>query len=178
MPFLEADDLALEDFIGYIQRYHELAEGSANFPLMLTFSAARAVFSTFILDEPFFIATDQGRIFSPEGELKWRRVKDLMRVVYLGHVAPPEGLKDRSSEVTNLKVEIGELLLWGTRTDTKNEWIEQQMPNRFDYPIQTAQFSRGRAVITIEHWLDEFGFAQFNRYHSLKEAPGETNAAR
>ena len=99
-----------------------------------------------------------------------------MRVVFLGDVAPPEGLEDRSSELSDLKKVVSELILWGERTDIKNEWIEQQVPHRFQYPVLTTRYSRGRAAIIIETWNDLFGFSQISRYHSLKEIPGETNA--
>ena len=179
MPFLQADTLDPSDFIAIVQRYHSLAEETfKGKPLLLAFSPAHALFHVFTPDELFLKTTDQGRIFSPEGELKWRRKEDRMQVVYLGDEAPPEGLKDYSSKILKLKTHYPEIILWGVRTDTKNEWIEQQVPHRFDYPITTAEYSRGRVVIVIENWMDAFGFAQFSRYHSLKEIPGENNATR
>jgi len=83
-------------------------------------------------------------------------MENRIRTVYLGNAAPPEGLKDHFSENGKPASKVGELILWGERTDTKNEWIEQQVPHRFAYPIPTALFSRGRAVIVIEHWIDQF----------------------
>lgn len=177
MAILKTKDLALTEFIVIVQRYHEL--GIQHFqttPLLLAFSPAQALFETLDLDRHFLETTEQGRIFSPEGELKWRRVGDRMRVVYLGKELAPEGLEDRSSELVDLEKHHSELILWGQRSETKNEWIEQQVPNRFNYPISTAQHSRGRAAISIENWIDAFGFTKFSRYHSLKEIPGENHA--
>jgi hypothetical protein len=177
MPILKTKDLALHDFIALARQYHSLAiQRFKTTPLLLAFSPARALFENFALDQSFIETTEQGRIFSPEGELKWRRVNDRMRVVYLGYEPPPEGLEDRSSELADLERHHSEFILWGVRSDSKNEWIEQQVPHRFNYPISTAQYSRGRAAISIESWIDSFGFAKFSRYHSLKEIPGENHA--
>jgi len=177
MSFLQADTLTLSSFIGFIHQYHSLTENKFKTkPLLLAFSPAQAVFDVFLPDETFLMSTDQGRIFSQEAELKWRRIEDNMHVAYLGNVSPPKGLQDYSSELAELKIEYTEAILWGKKTDKKNEWIEQQVPHRFNYPIPTAEYSRGRAVIVIENWLDEFGFSPFSRYHSIKEMQGEQHA--
>ena len=177
MPFLQVNDFDTDSFFDLICRYHtHAAQHFETLPILLAFSPARALFEILNTDESFFKNTDQGRVFSPEGELKWRRIRDKMRVVFLGDVAPPEGLEDRSSELSDLKKVVSELILWGERTDIKNEWIEQQVPHRFKYPVFTTCYSRGRAAIIIETWNDVFGFQRFSRYHGLKEIPGETNA--
>ena len=139
---------------------------------MMAFSPARAFFDYFRFDESYISATDQGRIFFPEGELKWRRADDLMRVVYLGKQAPPDGLEDYSPEMEGLKPEKSEFILWGVRTEKENEWIEQQVPHRFAYPVAGKKFARGRVALVVENWLDPAGMARFSRYHSLKELPG------
>ncbi len=177
MPFLQVNDFDIDSFFDLICRYHtHAAQHFETLPILLAFSPARALFEILNTDESFFKNTDQGRVFSPEGELKWRRIRDKMRVVFLGDVAPPEGLEDRSSELSDLKKVVSELILWGERTDTKKEWIEQQVPHRFQYPVFTTRYNRGRAAIIIENWNDVFGFPQVSRYHSLKEMPGEINA--
>ena len=177
MPFLQVKDFDIDSFFDLIRRYHtHAAQHFETLPILLAFSPARALFEILNTDESFFKNTDQGRIFSPEGELKWRRIRDKMRVVFLGDVAPPEGLEDRSSELSDLKKVVSELILWGERTDTKKEWIEQQVPHRFQYPVFTTRYNRGKAAIIIENWNDVFGFPQVSRYHSLKEMPGEINA--
>ncbi len=177
MSFLQVNDFDIDSFFDLICRYHtHAAQHFETLPILLAFSPARALFEILNTDESFFKYTDQGRVFSPEGELKWRRIRDKMRVVFLGDVAPPEGLEDRSSELSDLKKVVSELILWGERTDTKKEWIEQQVPHRFQYPVFTTRYNRGRAAIIIENWNDVFGFPQVSRYHSLKEMPGEINA--
>lgn len=178
MPFLQTDNLSLEDFIGFLHRYHGLAEQTfSEMPLLLAFSPAQVIFNMFTLDEPFFMASDQGRVFSSEAELKWRRVEERMHVVYLGNVPPPEGLQDHSQNIAQLTAIYSELILWGERTDTKNEWIEQQVPHRYHYSIRTSQYVRGRVAVIVEAWVDPFGVAHFSRYHSIKEIPGGNNAA-
>lgn len=177
MSFLRVKDLTIEDFTDLIHKYHTNAKESFDtIPLLVAFSPAKAVFKQLELDEPFFEATEQGRIFSPEGELKWRHVNNQMRVVFLGAIAPPEGLIDRSNELEKLVKDSAELILWGEWRDSTRAWIEQQVPHRFQYPILSRQFSRGRAVIVIESWNDAFGFPQFSRYYCLKEISGENHA--
>lgn len=178
MAILKVKDLVLTDFIALVHEYHALANQHFQLsPLLLAFSPAQALFKTFAFwDQAFFEATDQGCIFSPEGELKWRRTADLMRVVYLGDEPPPEGLEDRSTELADLRRHNSDFVLWGKRSDIKDEWIEQQVPHRFKYPIATAEFPRGRVAISVESWIDVFGCAQFGRYHSLKEIIGENHA--
>lgn len=177
MAFLKIKNIELPDFIVLVQRYQAIAiQQFQTTPLLLAFSPAQVLFKVMDLDQAFLETTDQGRIFSPEGELKWRRVEDRMRVVYLGDEPPPEGLEDRSAELAGLNKHAGELILWGERSNKENEWIEQQVPHRFNYPISTSQYPRGRAAIVIENWVDAFGFEKFSRYHSFKEIQGENHA--
>lgn len=179
MSILRTEDLVLADFIALAHRYHAVAgQQFQSMPMILAFSPAQALFATWDLDPSFLETTEQGRIFSTEGELKWRRVDGLMRVVYLGEGPFPDGLEDHSPELENLERHNGELILWGERNDLKNEWIEQQVPHRFNYPLRTTKYSRGRAAIIIENWTDAFGFARFSRYHSFTEIRGEDHAQR
>lgn len=167
MQYLHAKDLSLEDFLTFLR--------NCSFPddaLLMAFSPDKAYFNLFQFDETFFMKIDQGRIFSPEGELKWRRLGDLMRVVYLGGVVLPFGLEDYSAEMEGLIPEQKEFILWGERTEKEDEWIEQQVPHRFHYPVSGKNYSRGRVALVMEFWMDSAGMAKFGRYHSLKEIPG------
>jgi hypothetical protein len=138
MQQLYTADIPFEDFPAVLKQF-QWAEES----LLLAFSPAEFKFERFVLNESFIAATDQGRIFSPQGELKWRRVGNNMRLVYLGNPVQAEGFTDYSAELEPLKPDQYELILWGIRTDTKNEWIEQQVPHRFDYPVTGKPISRG-----------------------------------
>lgn len=166
MPFLYSNDLSTEKFIEVIKEYSIPAHA-----LLMAFSPAEARFDTYRYDKGFLAATEQGRIFWPEGELKWRRLADLMRVVYLGNMLPPPGLIDFSSELEGLASGMSDVILWGARTDIRNEWIEQQVPRRFAYPISSNHYPRGRAAIATESWVDSAGRPRFARYHGLKEIP-------
>jgi len=171
MTNLYAQDLSLDDFLKII-RETEWPEGS----LMIAFSPAAARLDFFHFDEAFFRASDQGRIFSPGGEFKWRRVDGNFRSVYLGEWSPPLELTNCSDSLAGLHKEMDELILWGIRTDLENEWIELQVPQRFGFPLKSKVFSRGRVVLMVENWLDFSGMPQFSRYHSLKEIKGESHA--
>lgn len=170
MPsFLQSKDLNIKGFISLVQQYR-FPEGS----LIMAFSPARAVFEIFNMDESFLAATDQGRIFSPAGELKWRRIDAGMRAVYLGTQVPPGGLNDCSSEMKGLNPKLAEYVLWGERTNIKDEWIEQQVPHRFVYPVSGKEYPYGRVALVVENWHDSTEFIRFSRYHNIKEIPGET----
>lgn len=121
--------------------------------------------------------TDQGRIFSPQGELRWRRMEDAVRCVYLGENGP-EGFKDHSSSLQGLLSEEKKVFLWGVRTDSDPEWIEQQVPHRLTYPLTGEPVDRGRVMLTMENWIDQEGKVVFSRYHSLTESKEEDHASR
>ncbi len=180
MPYLQTKDLPVDDFIDLIKRFSPPADA-----WLMAFSPASAVFEFFSMDEPFLRETDQGRIFSGDGELKWRRIGDHYRVVYLGEGAPPDGLDDQSPELDNLQPGENhmEYFLWGNRTYRKgkwlNEWIEQQAPHRFQYPVTNKEEERGRVKIVVENWLDNSNMPVFSRYRGVIEASGgESNAKR
>ena len=168
MSYLAAGDLDLERFVE-LCRATPWPEDS----LIMAFAVDRFSFSRFEMDEGFLTKTDQGRIFSTQGELRWRRIGDHMRAVYLGE-SPPDGLEDHSGHLTSLEKQTGEYILWGRRTDLENEWLEQQVPNRLAFPVEGRAHSRGRVALVVESWVDASGQPKFARYHSLKEIEGES----
>lgn len=152
MPFLHANDLSTDAFT-------ELVRNSA-FPedaILMAFSPAEARFVPFAFDESFLAGTDQGRIFSPRGELKWRRVGDKMRAVYLGD-EPFDGLEDHSGEMKELALRQSEFILWRIGMNRETEWIYKKFPSR-------------KAGLVVEEWVDSAGLPRFSRYHSLREVP-------
>jgi hypothetical protein len=158
MPFLHANDLSSDDFIEMVR--------NASFPeksLLMSFSPAKAYFVPFLFDESYLVGTDQGRIFSPEGELKWRRIRDKIRVVYLGDNSP-DGLENHSTEMSGLKSEQHRFILWRIGIAKKAAWIYKEFPE-------------GQVYLVVEKWLDSSGSARFSRYHSLKAIKEESNAA-
>ncbi|MDM8537376.1 CRISPR-associated protein Csx19 [Desulfobacterales bacterium HSG17] len=167
MPFLFAKDISTQEFISFVNN-GQWPETS----LLMAFSPDSFKFETLDSDKIIPADTEEGRIFWPEGELKWRKMEQGMRVVYLGDNTPPLGLDNYSSEMDGLNREKGKFFLWGIRTDTDDEWIEQQVPHRFVYPVSEKEFSRGRVKLIVEKWVDNSGFARFSRYHSLEECEG------
>jgi hypothetical protein len=124
-------------------------------------------------DDAFLSATEQGRIFSPDGELRWRKLGETLRTVYLGYPPISNVLTDCSDELENLSPTKRKLLLWGKRTGHYSKWLEQQMPHNFDYPIDSSEFPRGRVALVVEQWVDAAGIPKFSRYHSIDEVQGE-----
>lgn len=142
--------------------------------ILMAFYPDRFILKTITPEDIVLEKSEQGRIFSPESELQWRRIGDKLRLVYLGEVPPPEGLEDCSKELDGLQQEKDEFFLWGRRTDLENEWIEQQVPVRFTYPITGNSFSRGRIKLVVEKWIDPSGYPIFSRYQTLEEIEGES----
>ncbi len=140
--------------------------------ILMAFTPAEARLIRFVGDDLFLSTTEQGRIFSPEGELRWRSLGQTIRMVYLGYPQISNDLSDYSSELETLSPFNQRFLLWGERTDSQNEWLEQQTPHRFNYPIDSAQFPRGRAALVVEQWVNAAKIPQFSRYHSIIEVKG------
>lgn len=169
MARLCSGDLSPNDFMDLIAG-HTWPDDA----LAIAFSPAQPWFGAIVdLNAEFMSQTEQGRIFCPIGELFWRRLNKEFRVVYLGESPPEEGLEDYSSELAGLSPHRRQLLLWGVRTETQNEWMEQQVPHRFEYPVADAKFPRGRVALVVEDWKDTAKLSHFSRYHSIIEVKGE-----
>ncbi|QTA92052.1 hypothetical protein [Desulfonema magnum] len=163
MPFLHANDLLINDFTELVR--------NASFPddaILMAFSPADARFALFEFDEPFLSETDQGRIFSPNGELKWRRTGHKMRVVYLGNDLF-DGLEEHSEEMVGLTSEQSEFILWRIGIDKNTKWIYKKFSDKK---------SDKKVVLIVEKWLDSSGLPRFSRYHSLGTIKEEKNAAK
>ncbi len=116
--------------------------------------------------------TLSGRLFSAEGELRWRFLPMLgdrsVRAVFLGNAELGdrwEKLKPRSEleQLSPIKVEYQ---LWGQQTpETPGEWIELRIPHRFRYPVESTVPRSGRilAKLEVELWKDRGGRVQFVR---------------
>ncbi len=173
MAILLSKDMQINDFVAAVSKAH-WPEGT----LLLAFTHASHRFERFAHDDKFLAATLEGRLFSPAGELRWRRINDSFRVVYLGAEPSPLPLENDSPQLEGLESAYGEFILWGERSDLENEWLEQQVPQRFSYPLDGKEYPCGRAAIVVENWIDTAGFSRFSRYHSLKERTGESHAAK
>lgn len=172
MPsYLFTKNLSREDFLRLAEKY-----SPGDDPLLMAFSPAKPCFEAFQFEKQksFLSDSEQGRIFSPSGELKWRCVEEQMRVVYLGDQTFPDELDDHSLEIQGMvERQTSEVILWGVRTDKKDEWIEQQIPHRFAYPISDSRYSRGRVAIELETWLNSAKIPRFSRYYRIREIRGE-----
>lgn len=171
MAFLLSGSLNWNAFLNVVK-----ADLWAQDAILMAFSQDRAVLDYFRYDEAFLRRTDQGRIFSLDGELKWRLIGDQIHSVYLGESALLQELEDCSHELDGLNAQIRKLILWGVRTDLEKEWIEQQVPRRFVYPISGKVFQRGRVNLVAEDWVDSSGVPRFSRYRGLEERAGGPDA--
>ena len=112
-----------------------------------------------------------GRLFAPEGELRWRTIPALgdacWRVVFLGTVDwVGTALKDHSDNLDNLHPHQDSFFLWGQQTQTTpEEWIELRIPHRFQYPITG---NPDRVKVVVEHWHDDLGEPHFVRLCHLE----------
>ncbi|WP_028324732.1 type III-D CRISPR-associated protein Csx19 [Desulfatirhabdium butyrativorans] len=146
--------------------------------ILMVFTPVEANMEPYRSDPALFGRSEEGRVFSREGELRWRRIDDFVRMVYLGERMPEDGRwTDASAQLEGLRPVLSNVLLWGIRSDLEAEWLEHQMPKRLVYPIRTAVHPRGRVKLVVENWLDEAGIARFGRYHHLEEVEGEPDHA-
>lgn len=117
------------------------------------------------------IKSTAGRLFAPEGELRWRTIPALgdtcWRVVFLGNVNwVGTALADQSDALNNLHLHQGSFYLWGQQTPaTPDEWIELRIPHRFQYPITG---NPDRVKVVTEQWDDDTGETHFVRLCNLK----------
>ncbi|MEW6296068.1 MAG: hypothetical protein AB1467_07340 [Candidatus Diapherotrites archaeon] len=168
---LSSGDLTRDEFLKLLRETPWPGEN-----LLLAFTPADARFEVFQFDWKFLGFSHLGRLFSSAMELKWRLVEGRLRVVYLGEPIPAFPLQDHSQLLSPLTQDFSELILWGVRTDLKDEWLEQQVPQRLVYQVSNT-ISQGRVALVVEHWIDKCRLPHFSRYHSLREIPGEDHAA-
>lgn len=117
----------------------------------------------------------RGRIFAPSGELKWRKIDDYYRCVFLGDEdLIGDRLDDFNHELKNSEPEKSSFILWGERHNMEPEWIEQVIPHRFKYPLLNGNISRGRLKLIVEEWVSKTtGEICFSRYYDLEEIEGD-----
>lgn len=112
-----------------------------------------------------------GRLFAPEGELRWRIIPALgnsgWRVVFLGNIDwVGSALDDHSEILSNLQPYQDSFYLWGQQTKTTpGKWIELRIPHRFQYPIVG---NPRRVKVVTEQWKDDTGEPHFVRLCNLK----------
>ncbi|MFZ5570176.1 MAG: hypothetical protein ACOZF0_07215 [Thermodesulfobacteriota bacterium] len=172
MAYLSACDVPMDDFLSLCKAFRWPKE-----TFLVAFTPAEARFEHYLFDSDFLLQTEQGRIFCTVGELCWRNIGQVMRVVYLGDGLVPLKLPDCSSELAGLTRTERQFLLWGKRTNTQNEWLEQKVPHRFGYPISTSHFPGGRIALIVEYWSDNASLPKFTRYHSIVEVEGDKQHA-
>ena len=127
------------------------------------------------------IRSTSGRLFAPDGELRWRVIPSLgescWRTVFLGNADwVGTALDDYSNRLHDLHPHQDSFFLWGQQTDaTPDEWIELRIPHRFNYPISDNPRS---VSIVVEQWNDDAGEPHFVRLCDLKPSQEKSNAAR
>ena len=120
-----------------------------------------------------------GRLFAPDGELRWRVIPALgeacWRTTFLGDDDwTGAALEDCSDHLRDLTPKRERYFLWGQQTEaTPDEWIELRIPNRFRYPVAGTPH-HVRAV--VEQWCDRVGEPHFLRLSDLEPAPKTANA--
>lgn len=81
----------------------------------------------------------RGRLFAPQGELRWRKVGlEDFRLVFLGSElwTSLDRLTDASDELQGLQVRPFTHRLWGEWTSGFSAWIEQRIPHHLKYPTK------------------------------------------
>lgn len=115
-----------------------------------------------------------GRVFVPEGELRWRVIPSLgdlcCRTVFLGTIELNSALlADHSETLEALTSQRNHSFLWGQQTsNSPGEWIELRIPHRFHYPLIAADENASRVQAVLEKWIDQTGQMHFIRLCDLK----------
>ena len=114
-----------------------------------------------------------GRLFAPEGELRWRTIPALgdscWRTVFLGNTDwVGAALEDHSDSLNDLHPHQDSFFLWGQQTEaTPDEWVELRIPHRFRYPIGNPNGVK-RVKVRVEQWHDDTGIPHFFRLCDLE----------
>ena len=120
-----------------------------------------------------------GRLFAPDGELRWRVVPALgeacWRTVFLGSSDwVGSALEDWTERLAGLSRTRMRVYLWGQRTKASGrEWIELRIPHRFRYPVEAV--SRN-VIAVVDEWQDELGEPHFVRLCDLEAAKEDLDA--
>lgn len=121
-----------------------------------------------------------GRLFAPDGELRWRVIPALgnarWRTTFLGDGDwAGAALEDCSDRLQGLAPKQLRYFLWGQQTAaTPGEWIELRIPHRFRYPVDNGN---PRHVLAVaEQWCDAVGEPHFQRLCDLEPAPETADA--
>ena len=120
-----------------------------------------------------------GRLFAPDGELRWRVVPALgascWRTVFLGKTDwVGASLEDHSDVLKDLSPSRERFFLWGRQTgETPGEWIELRIPHRFRYPVADGC---GNVQVEVEQWCDEVGEPHFLRLCDLVPEEEQSDA--
>lgn len=117
-----------------------------------------------------------GRVFAPNGELKWRLLPALgdrpYRTVFLGGDWPSNRLRaiPLRDELQSLSRAEAIYPLWGQQTArTPGEWIDLRIPHRLRYPVDAPPPNGKRVIakVRVEIWSDASGQPQFIRLCDL-----------
>ena len=124
-----------------------------------------------------------GRLFAPDGELRWRVVPALgascWRTVFLGKTDwVGASLEDHSDVLKDLSPTRERFFLWGRQTgETPGEWIELRIPHRFRYPVADGRGNvEGNVQVEVEQWCDEVGEPHFLRLCDLVPEEEQSDA--
>ena len=120
-----------------------------------------------------------GRLFAPDGELRWRVIpalgEECWRTVFLGHADwTGAALEDCTDHLHGLQPGRDRFFLWGKQSDaTPGEWIELRIPHRFRYPVGGNPVN---VMALVEQWRDAAGETHFCRLCDLEPVAGESDA--
>ncbi|MBI2566879.1 MAG: hypothetical protein HYV63_07610 [Candidatus Schekmanbacteria bacterium] len=100
--------------------------------------------------------SEEGRLFSRAGELRWRRIGadpkngvEAMRAVFLGDAAPPAiaSFAVRDEELARCRRSEAPVVLWGRLLERGSQpvWFEQQIPHRLRYEPEAGGLGDGEA---------------------------------
>lgn len=127
----------------------------------------------------FYTTTDfhtwpQGRIFNAQEEVRWRKIDNEFRTVIITHNNSLTGYTGKK-EIPYTPEEL-DIYLWGIEAASKstpsfpfeeNHYIETIIPRVLSYPVK-AKKDNCRVLLTVVHYLDEYGNLKYFRFKEVK----------
>lgn len=116
-----------------------------------------------VLADGYLDAWDEGRVFSPHAEVRWRRMGASFSLLLLteDEGTLPSGWQILAGPWMATRHEPSEgVLLWGNRQDGWPHWIEVRIPRPLVYPVSKTT---GRVRVGWVDYRDQQGTPRFVR---------------
>jgi len=134
------------------------------------------------------IGWEEGRVFSPQLEVRWRRVREdsYDALILSERDIAEEGFHKIGESWQAVKGDLDRrgFYLWGTHRPRQKEdwrghlehpyWLEVRIPRPLHYPIEAAGAGESFPRVGYHLYLDSFGVVRFIRLAEVKDVAAES----